>query len=278
MGSQERRRKARERFAAIVARDETELDLAGAALMIAEEQYDDLDLGATLAALDQVADNARDEVWGAGHGDEQVRALARHLGGPEHFRGNVDDYYDARNSYLNDVLERRLGIPITLAVVYIEVGRRLGVKVEGVAFPAHFLVRGPEGALFDPFARGMELDDGALHALAVRVGAPLALRLRRDTLPGAGKKAILFRMLHNLRAIYQRDRDTARLLGAMDRQLALVPEAAELYRDRGLLLAQAGSPGRAAADLEHYAELRPAAADAGEARRVATRLRATLLN
>jgi len=273
--AQERRRKARERFAATVSRDELEIDLAGAALMIAEEMYEDLDLGASLAALDRLADNARDEVWGAGHGDEQVRALARHLGGVEHFRGNDEEYYDPKNSLLCDVLERRVGIPITLSVVYIEVGRRLGVRIDGIGFPGHFLVRGPEGALFDPFARGHELDDEALSALAARVGAPAP---RLDALPVAGKKAILFRMLQNLRAIWARQQDGPRLLGVVERQLALLPEVAELYRDRGLLLAQSGSPGRAAADLERYAELRPTAGDAAEARRVALRLRSTLLN
>jgi len=284
MDRAERLRKARERFAATVRREEHAIDLATATLMIAEEAYDRVDIGASLATLDRIADNARDAVWGAGHGDDQVRALAEHLTDLEQFRGNDEDYYDPRNSYLNEVLERRLAIPITLAIVYITVGRRLGVRIEGVGFPGHFLVRGPGGALFDPFHGGQELDAEDLQLLASSFGLG---PLRPDFLQAVTKKQLLFRVLQNLRVIYEgqqspenrEDRaDPTLAFGCVHRQLALMPELPELYRDRGILHYRSGRPGRAAADLERYAALQPKAGDANDALELAAKLKAHLLN
>ena len=275
MDRAERLRKARERFAATVRREEHAFDLATAALMIAEEAYDRVDIGASLAVLDRIADHARDAVWGAGHGDEQVRALVEHLANVEGFRGNLKEYYDPRNSYLNDVLQRRLGIPISLSMVVIAVGSRLGVKVDGVGFPGHFLVRGPGGALFDPFHGGHELDSDDLQVLASRFGLG---PVRPDFLQAVTKKQLLFRMLQNLRVIHDRDENASLAFGCVHRQLALTPEVPELYRDRGILHYRGGRPGRAAADLEHYAELQPEAIDARDALALAAKLKAHLLN
>jgi regulator of sirC expression with transglutaminase-like and TPR domain len=165
-------------FAHTVSRPDEEIDLAAAALLIAEREYPDLDVGAYLGRLDELAARAR-----ARGGD--VTALRGVLFDELGLRGNTGDYYDARNSFLNDVLDRRLGIPITLSVVFLEVGWRLGLKVAGLGYPGHFLVHA-EGQLLDCFNGGAEVDRQTLPPGPV---------------PVAGKRAILARMLANLSRI-----------------------------------------------------------------------------
>src|SRR5690348_8717426 len=143
----------KERFARLMQEPEERLDLGLAALLIAQEEYPDLDVDRWLRELDELGRQARDRVQPGMPAAEAVQALGGLLGGELGFRGNEDEYYDPRNSFLNDVLERRTGIPISLAAVYIEVGRRAGADVRGVGFPAHFLAR-CEDVIFDPFNGG----------------------------------------------------------------------------------------------------------------------------
>src|SRR5262245_46299178 len=143
----------RDRFAELVGGADDAIDLAEAALLIAAESYPGLDVARYVAALDALASEAEPAVRGAGSDPERVRRLVQCLAVERRFRGNQNDYYDRRNSFLNEVLERRTGIPITLAVVYMEVARRLGLLVLGVGFPGHFLAKHPGASelIIDPF-------------------------------------------------------------------------------------------------------------------------------
>jgi regulator of sirC expression with transglutaminase-like and TPR domain len=216
-------------FAHLCARPEAELDLAEAALLIAEAEYPGLDVARYLARLDELGRSAKAAVARAraasGHVEEaRIERAVRFVYEDAGFHGNADDYYDPRNSFLNDVLDRRQGIPITLALVLTEICKRAGVEARGVSFPGHFLVRSdtPRGAvLVDPFV-GRALTREELKALYTRVTGddrdPPAKLFEPAT-----KAQILVRMLNNLRAIYEQQGDTARLCGVLERIQVLAP-------------------------------------------------------
>ena len=223
-------------FAHIAARPDAENDLAQAALLIAEDEYPGLDVAAYIDRLDTMGAAARQQLLDVDKpGDRRTAArlervlgfVYRELG----FAGNAKDYYDPRNSWLNDVLDRKVGIPITLAVVLLEVFARAGVEAAGVSFPGHFLVRspGPNGPLFiDPFD-GRILDREGLRQLHGRVaGEPSDPDPR--LLEPAGKKQVLVRMLHNLRGIFAAGGDRARLRAVLERLEILTPSE-ELRRE-----------------------------------------------
>ncbi len=260
--------KATERLRALV--DEERLNLAEAALVIAQSEYPQLDVAAYLRRLDDYARAVRKGLARKATAVQTIAALNRFLYQEEGFSGNADDYYDPRNSFLNEVLDRRLGIPITLAIVYIEVGRRLGLKLDGVSFPAHFLVRlglGQGVLVLDPFAGGIALGKDALHRrLAQACGeAATKLSLARLLAP-ASKSDILARLLRNLKAIYLRSGEPAKALKAVERILVLAPGLPEDIRDRGLIYQQLECAQAAFGDLERYLKLRPQAADAAAIR------------
>lgn len=199
-------------FAHAVGRPDEEIDLATCALLIAERERPGLDIAGTLRRLDELAAEVA-----AGGGT--VDALLRVLFVDHGLRGNEEDYYDPRNSDLEQVLTRGLGIPITLAVVMIEVARRVGLDVQGVGYPGHFLcvATTPEGNVYlDPFRGGRKLDERTLD---------------RAHLATAGKRAILTRMLTNLRAIHAQRRDAAR--ERMYAELAEAVARAPRVVDRG---------------------------------------------
>lgn len=179
------------RFRKLVEGPEGVVRLDEGAMLIAAHVYPDLDVDAEVARLDELA---------AGCPEPTLAGLVAHLFGELGFRGNVEDYGDPRNSYLNDVLERRVGLPITLSVVVMEVGRRLGIPLAGVGLPGHFVVRheGVPRVLLDPFERGRELtvDDCAERVAAVYGGAVL---FTPSMLQPVGPRAILARMLANLK-------------------------------------------------------------------------------
>jgi regulator of sirC expression with transglutaminase-like and TPR domain len=227
----------RARFAALAAQSEPNLEES--ALWLAAEEYPALDVHACLARFDALAAEARPALAGAASGAERIARLNRFLFVECGFRGNRDDYYDPRNSYLNEVLERRTGIPISLSAVYLAVGRRLGLDVRGISFPGHFLVKCvcAEGELvIDPFERTV-LD---LEACQRRLDAalPAPVTLRPDVhLRAAGSREILLRMLANLKRIYAERRDLERTLACCDRILLLDPDAPGERRDRANLAA-----------------------------------------
>jgi regulator of sirC expression with transglutaminase-like and TPR domain len=186
----------------------------------------------------------------------------------EGFRGNAEAYYDPRNSFLNDVLDRRLGIPITLGIVALEVGWRLGIPLSGINFPGHFLIR-YEGQvarlLVDPFDGGRVRWEDEAQDLLDRVYGGM-VRMRKEFLRSATRTEILARVLTNLKGIYLNARDDARALAAVERILLLRPGAVVELRDRGLLLARIGRTHEAVADLERYLDFSPAAPDAERVR------------
>jgi regulator of sirC expression with transglutaminase-like and TPR domain len=257
------------------------LDLLTGALLIARDAHPGLDFDEQRARLDELARPL------AGRGLEglpptvQARLLSDHLYVVLGFHGDKADYYDPRNSFLNEVLERRTGIPITLAIVYIEVARRLGVDALGVGFPGHFLVRlGSRGldpsarmnvaTIIDPFNQGRLLDERSLEALLRRsnVRAPLS----SDMLEPAPTRHVVARMLMNLRGIYATRGDTARLLVVLDRLIDLLPDLTSELLERAALYERLGAPAAALADLRRYLAIDPNGEGAREASRSIERL------
>lgn len=192
------------------------------------------------------------------------------------YRGNVDEYYDPRNSYLNEVMERRTGIPITLAIVYMELGRRIGLPLEGVSFPGHFLVRLRlrSGTLvLDPFGGGAPQSESELYERLKRVipegstgGVPVGELPLDQFLEPATHRQILARVLRNLKGIYRDSDDPERLLAVLNRILALNPRASADLRDRGLLYQRMEAYKAALRDLSEYLEREPDAPEFDEIR------------
>jgi regulator of sirC expression with transglutaminase-like and TPR domain len=186
------------------------------------------------------------------------------LFGEEGFRGNEAGYYDPRNSYLNEVLDRRLGIPITLSLVYIEVGRRAGLQLDGIGLPAHFIVGGAD-LLIDPFNCGRLLSWADCQEL-LRQAFGTSAELEAKHLAPTPPRHFLARLITNLKVAYHREGDFAKALRASEQLSVVLPTAAEL-RDRGMLRFRLGDLKGATADLTQYLELDPAAQDADAIRR-----------
>lgn len=208
----------------LASRPDAELDLALAALLLCEPEYPGLDIGRYLALLDRLGELAMGALGDSADPGTRAMRLVRFLFDEVGFRGNGAEYYDPRNSFLNEVLDRKTGIPITLAIVIIEVARRVGVESAGVSFPGHFLVRatGAYGPLFfDPFEGKLLGREGLRDLHARATGEP------RDPDPRllepAPKRQILVRMLNNLRTIYASRRDERRLREVLERLDALAP-------------------------------------------------------
>jgi regulator of sirC expression with transglutaminase-like and TPR domain len=260
------------------------IDLAVGATLIARDAYASVDVERIRARFDALAAPLVGRGLSVLSLEEQADAVSEHLYVTEGFRGNEQDYYDPRNSLLPDVLERRLGIPITLALVYCEVARRAGVRARGVSFPGHFLVRvdspsatgnaGDEGMVaVDPFFGGRRLDAPGLQRLLER-GAPGQTLAIAQHLAPASARTILVRMLINLKWIYATRGDLARSLLALDRIITLTPDSVPALRERGLLAAKLGAVEAARADLSRLLELMPAAPDASMIRERLEELRA----
>ena len=263
------------RFRVMAARPEADVDLAEASLLIAGAEYPDLDPAVYLARLDELASALRREA-GDVSGEDAVPALNRLLFEREGFRGNTEDYYDPRNSFLNDVLDRRTGIPISLCTVYMEVARRAGLSVEGVGLPGHFVVRlasSPAPLLVDPFHAGavITIEDCQRRLDRIYSGR---LRLEPSMLAPCGRKAILSRMVRNLKGIYVKAGDYARALRAVEMLRILDPDSVDELRDRGALYAALDCYAAAASDLESYLALRPRCAEAPQLAANAADLRA----
>ena len=269
MSGEAPRLSVRERLVARLRDLEEPGALAEAALLIAAEEYPALDVAAWLARLDALGARARERVPPRGDADQTAAALTRLLVEDYGLRGNDADYYDPRNSFLNEVLERRLGIPLKLSLVYMDVGARAGVAVRGVGLPGHFVVRLERGEtvrLLDPFNGGRPLDEADCRRLVERLGGG-RLRFEPAHLRAVSARAILIRMLANLKGVYTALGDWRRARGAVDRILLLAPEAVGELRDRGLLSARLGEPVAAIGDWEAYLRRVPDAKDAATVRR-----------
>jgi regulator of sirC expression with transglutaminase-like and TPR domain len=251
---------------------EERIDVVTGAALIARDAYASLDLDRLSARFDEMA--APLIALGAASlsAEEQVKLVSSHLYDELGFRGNEQDYYDPRNSLLPDVLDRRLGIPITLALVYCEVARRAGIRARGVSFPGHFLVRvdamGTDDApvAVDPFFGGRRLDEPGLQKLLERAAPSQKLDIAEHLAP-AGAKTMLVRMLINLKWIYATRGDFARALLALDRIICLTPDSVPALRERGLLAVRLGAVEAARADLSRLLELVPQAPDASTIRK-----------
>jgi regulator of sirC expression with transglutaminase-like and TPR domain len=224
---------ARREFSMLAVREP--VPLARGALLIAKEEYPDLDIDQYVDRLSELAREAEPIVSAGDDTVEKVQLLSHFLFEQKGFEGNRDKFSDPRNSFLNEVLDRRLGIPITLSVVYLEVGRRLGLNLYGVSFPTHFLVKAVDERgelLIDPFSEGIILSLEQIKArLAQIYNQPV--ELHPAMLQKAGARQILVRMLRNLKDIYTGVSDWPRALGALDRILMLDPRAIEDLAQRG---------------------------------------------
>jgi regulator of sirC expression with transglutaminase-like and TPR domain len=264
------------RFAEALAGDDARIDLAATCLMIAEDAYPGLDVQRYLGEIERMALRLRASLPAAGGAEESVVALNRFLFEDLGYRGNADDYYDPRNSYLNEVIDRRTGIPITLSILYMELGRRIGLPLEGVSFPGHFLVslRLRGGTLvLDPFAGGVPQSEVELRARLQRVvpphaggGMPLAELPLDHFLEPAGRRQILSRLLRNLKAIYRETEKPDRLLQVLNRMLLVAPDAHVELRDLGMLYQRLECWRPALQDLTAYLERAPDAPDVDEVR------------
>jgi regulator of sirC expression with transglutaminase-like and TPR domain len=244
----------REQFATCVASPEARIDLANAALWLAAEDYANLDPQIYLGRIESLAERVRGAWRGRPGALAALDALSSVLIEEEGFSGNTDDYYDPRNSFLNEVLERRVGIPISLSVVWIEVARRAGIAIEGVNLPGHFVVRlldRQQPVLVDPFCEGMLISAEECEERLRQIQGEGA-RLSSDDVVAAGSKQILVRILNNLRLVYLETEDYSRALAAVDRILLIVGPTPKLRRDRGLLFARLQIYGKAWADLAAY--------------------------
>ena len=273
------------RFETIVASSETELNLAAAALAIARDEYPQLGLEHYLSRLDELAQAVQARTEGGGALAERARALTEYLFVELAFSGNIEDYSDPRNSYLNDVIDRKVGIPITLSVVYLEVGWRLGIPLQGVSFPGHFLVkfahRGGEVVL-DPFLKGISLSEAQLLERIERIagGSVAARALLPRFLVAVDKRTILARMLRNLKTIFIDSGRLDRALSTCEKICLLTPDDPDEVRDRGMLYERLECFRAAWHDYRRYLELAPEAPDAARirARSVEIEPRVTRLN
>jgi len=227
--------------------------------LIAKEEHEGLNVDGYLQLLDDLARTAAVRMSGVTKPEDRFDALSNFLFVEQGFKGNRENYYDPANSYLNEVLDRRMGIPITLALVYIEVGQRVGIPVFGVGFPGHFLVKhvGADGEiLVDPFFGSRLSSDQCLERLRTMYG-PTA-RLEPSLLRPATPKEILVRLLRNLKNVYLQREDWTRTLACLDRILLISPEDVAELRDRGLTYYRLECFRAALTDLERYLSLAPA--------------------
>jgi regulator of sirC expression with transglutaminase-like and TPR domain len=264
-------------FAWEVSRPDADIDLARAALVIARSEYPALDVDAylaRLAALSEMAMSVRQTRDPLG----RLHRLREYLFEEQGFAGNVEDYFDPRNSYLNDVLDRRLGIPITLSLVLIEVGSRLGLQMEGIGLPGHFVTGarvGGEHVLLDPFNGGTILTGEACGDLVARaVGRPV--ELTKEQFVPVTKRQFLTRVLNNLKGAYWRREAWPKVVAVIDRLLLLTPDAGGEWRDRGVAWTSLGEFAQALADWERYLTCFPNAADHEKVRTQFRRIRQKL--
>jgi regulator of sirC expression with transglutaminase-like and TPR domain len=265
-----------ETLACLAANRTTPVDLAEVALHLARDEYPNLDVDAYLSELAGMAREAR--TYLRGDFAARVAGFRRFLFHELGFHGNRQDYYDPRNSYLNEVVDRRTGIPITLSVVAMALAARTGLDVEGIGLPGHFIIRAmSEGQeiLLDPFHGGRCLMRPECEILVQQVtGVPfVATAAHFQPMPPG---LIVIRMLNNLKLNYLRRDDHRRAVTVIERLRQLAPDDPEQQRDLGVSLAQLGQPGRALPHLEAYLAAQPKASDAEAVHRLLTRTRSEL--
>jgi regulator of sirC expression with transglutaminase-like and TPR domain len=245
----------------LLAGRDDDMELDQAALNLAMIEFPDLDFGPSLEALDRFANDIADRCSDLSDGREFVRVANQYLFHEIGLRGNADDYYNPRNSCLNEVLQGRLGIPITLSVVYMEIGRRLAKHVAGIGLPRHFVIQYDDGdysTYIDPFHGGVILSPDDCYRLAqVEDENPRLLA-------PAGKRQIVMRMINNLRGIYFSQRSFEKAQAILNLLIEANPESAEEYKQRGLVRLQMRQLLAGKKDLQIYLALNPHAEDKDE--------------
>jgi regulator of sirC expression with transglutaminase-like and TPR domain len=259
------------RWERLAAAEADDVSLAEGALLIAAEEYDDLDVAEYLRRIDAMGTALRRRLREDISTSDALVALNRYVFEELGFSGNADDYYDPRNSYLNDVIERKLGIPITLSVLYIEIGRRIGLPLQAVSFPSHFLVTCAlrnGTVVLDPYARGVSLgvDDLQERLRPIAKGIELDAHMLETLLAPAAPRDVFARMLRNLRAIHEGRKDNLKALAASSRILLLLPDAPDEYRHRAELYEKLECVRAALSDWQRYLGFKPQARDAEHAK------------
>ncbi len=244
--------------------------------MIARAEYPELKAEPYVARIEALARRVSTQVPDFGDPNETISALNRVLFEEEGFRGNREDYYDPRNSFLNDVIDRKLGIPITLSVIYMEVAKRAGLPLFGVGMPGHFLLKhyDPEGrqVLIDPYNRGAIVSAGECQSKLDEIYQG-RLELQPEFLVAVSKRQILTRMLNNLKNIYATSRSFRKALPIVDMILAIYPRSPEDVKQRAMLRYTLDDWRGAVEDLEDYLKMSPEASDADEIRETVLTIR-----
>ncbi|MDF5708041.1 MAG: SirB1 family protein [Nostoc sp. S4] len=261
---------ARQYFYQEIQQSDEEINLAKAALYIAQEEYPNLDSEEYLNALDTIAWEVQERLPEQRYPLRIIQTINQYIYEDLGFSGNKIDYYNPRNSYLNDVIDRRLGIPITLALVYLEVARRIDFPMVGIGMPGHFLIR-PDVAdmeiFVDAFNSGeIIFPEDCQERLSQLYQQPVTLQ--PEFLAVVTNRQFLARMLTNLKFIYLKQQELEKTLGAVERILLLFPDLTLELRDRGLIYYQLGYYPQAAADLQTYLLKVPDAKDASVIRRL----------
>jgi regulator of sirC expression with transglutaminase-like and TPR domain len=233
-----------------------QIDLAKGALLIAKDAYADLDIEVYLQRLNQMAEELQSQIGNAADTSDQINHLNRYLFEVQGFAGSSQEhYYDARNSYLNEVLERKTGIPITLSIVYMEIGKRIGLPLVGVGFPGHFIVKHRDlEAVIDPFKRGQILSDEDLSERLTQIFRE-SMPMHPRFLQAVTSKEILARMLRNLRQIHFRKEEHEKAVNVGEQITWLAPQSAQDYRDLGYLYYQVNAYGKSLASFNTYLRL-----------------------
>ena len=267
---------ALEHFSELMSRDDDRIDLARACLQIAEDAYPGIDVDGYVGEIDRFGKRLRARIPIQALPEERVVALNEFLYDDLGFSGNTENYYDPRNSYLNEVLDRRTGIPITLSVLYMEMGRRIGLEFQGISFPGHFLVRlrlRGGTLVLDPFSGGAPQSEDELRERLKRViprgatgGVPVSELPLEQFLEPASNRQILARVLRNLKGVYREADKPERLLEVLNRMIIVAPESAGELRDRGMVYQRLECWRPALKDLTDYLEREPDASDIDEVR------------
>ena len=256
-------------FDSIVRSSDEEIDLARTALLIAATEYPSLNVERELYRIGLLADGVAHQIYDDPSPLYHLNTLSDYLFDELGFRGNYDDYYDPKNSFLNDVLEHRLGIPITLSLLYIEVGRSLGIPLQGVGMPGHFLVRHAEvdDMFIDPYQNGILLTAAECEVKFTQL-AHKRLAWDESYLDPISSREFVARMLRNLKSIYLQRRDYERVLSTIDRLLSIQPDAPDELRDRGVVNYRLGNHEEALEDLKTYVTNAGSPGDAGAVHRL----------
>jgi len=268
-------------FAALVepAHDDASIDLVAGGFAIARMEYPLLDTSHYVCCLESLAGRVRARMRATPTARETIALLNRALFDEEGLRGNREDYYDPRNSFLNDVLDRKLGIPISLSVIYMDVARRVGFPLAGTGMPGHFLLKHYDAMsgeiLIDPFNRGRIVGNIECQQRLDEIYCG-KIELKPEFTRAVSHREILTRMLNNLRQIYFSRRDLSKGLVILDLLLTIPPHSPDLLRERGLVRVNLEQYLGAAQDLGRYVQLRPEAADADDVRETLDMLRQLL--